>query len=262
MKSSNILLDENFEAHLSDFGIAKCVSIAKSHASTYVLGTIGYIDPEYARTSRLTEKSDVYSFGIVLLELLTGKKAVDNDSNLHQMVKYSSTPFTFSVKNATLKLHYLGREMLHLHCLISHPDLTNIDMGKPTLFCVLVYQILSKADDNTLMEAVDPEVSVTCIDQTHVKKMFQLALLCTKAHPSERPTMHEVGRVLISLLPPPPIKDCLAPPPPKSIDYAQFVIGKGQPQLAMMQQQPQTDNNSSDAQWLVRFREALSKNTL
>lgn len=87
IKSSNILLDENFEARLSDFGIAKCIPTAKTHASTYVLGTIGYIDPEYARTSRLTEKSDVYSFGIVLLELLTGKKAVDNESNLLQMVR-------------------------------------------------------------------------------------------------------------------------------------------------------------------------------
>lgn len=86
VKSSNILLDENFEAHLSDFGIAKTISSTKSHASTYVMGTIGYIDPEYARTSRLNEKSDVYSFGIVLLELLTGKKAVDNESNLHQLV--------------------------------------------------------------------------------------------------------------------------------------------------------------------------------
>ncbi|KAM7504669.1 hypothetical protein LguiB_003573 [Lonicera macranthoides] len=206
VKSSNILLDENFEAHLSDFGIAKCIPVAKTHASTYVLGTIGYIDPEYARTSRLTEKSDVYSFGIVLLELLTGKKAVDNESNLHQL-------------------------------------------------------ILSKADDNTVMEAVDPEVSVTCMDLAHVRKTFQLALLCTKSHPLERPTMHEVARVLVSLLPPPPVKTCTAPPP-KCIDYAQFVIGKGQHQLKS-QQQPQAphDNNSSDAQWYVRFRELVSKNT-
>lgn len=90
VKSSNILVDENFEAHLSDFGVAKCIPTAKTHASTLVLGTIGYIDPEYARTSRLTEKSDVYSFGIVLLELLTGKKPVDNDLNLHQLVLFSS----------------------------------------------------------------------------------------------------------------------------------------------------------------------------
>lgn len=89
MKSSNILLDHDFEPHLTDFGIAKSVCASKSHTSTYVMGTIGYIDPEYARTSRLTEKSDVYSYGIVLLELLTGKKAVDNESNLHHLVSYA-----------------------------------------------------------------------------------------------------------------------------------------------------------------------------
>lgn len=101
VKSSNILLDENFEPRLSDFGIAKCISTTKTHASTYVLGTIGYIDPEYARTSRLNEKSDVYSFGVVLLELLTGKKAVDNESNLHQLV-------CFLFSKIILELFYYG----------------------------------------------------------------------------------------------------------------------------------------------------------
>ncbi|KAK6140716.1 hypothetical protein DH2020_025541 [Rehmannia glutinosa] len=86
VKSSNILLDKDYEAHLTDFGIAKSLCASKTHTSTYVIGTIGYIDPEYARTSRLTEKSDVYSYGVVLLELLTGKKAIDNESNLHHLI--------------------------------------------------------------------------------------------------------------------------------------------------------------------------------
>ncbi|KAK1274072.1 LRR receptor-like serine/threonine-protein kinase ERL2 [Acorus gramineus] len=196
VKSSNILLDENFEAHISDFGIAKSISSSKMHASTFVMGTIGYIDPEYARTSRLNEKSDVYSFGIVLLELLTGKKAVDNESNLHQL-------------------------------------------------------ILSKADDNTVMEAVDTEVSVTCMDLGLVRKTFQLALLCTKRSPLERPNMHEVARVLVSLLPTPPTKAFSAPV--KQFDYARFLAdtdGKNG-ESKVKNNSMNSSSCSSGAQWSV-----------
>ncbi|KAI7732909.1 hypothetical protein M8C21_022353, partial [Ambrosia artemisiifolia] len=77
-KASNILLDADFNAKLSDFGLAKAGPKGdKTHVSTQVMGTHGYAAPEYVATGRLTAKSDVYSFGVVLLELLSGRRAVD-----------------------------------------------------------------------------------------------------------------------------------------------------------------------------------------
>ncbi|KAF8768874.1 hypothetical protein HU200_007438 [Digitaria exilis] len=77
IKSSNILLDENFEAHLADFGLARLICPYATHVTTDLVGTLGYIPPEYGQSSVATFKGDVYSFGIVLLELLTGKRPVD-----------------------------------------------------------------------------------------------------------------------------------------------------------------------------------------
>lgn len=111
------------------------------------------------------------------------------------------------------------------------------------------------------MEAVDPEVSVTCMDMSLVKKVFQLALLCTKRHPSERPAMHEVARVLVSLLPAPATKASCGSI--KTIDYARFVINnKGQRQLMSQLPQVRQEDSTSDAQWFLQFREVISKNTL
>ncbi|KAJ7978404.1 Protein kinase [Quillaja saponaria] len=77
-KASNILLDTDFNAKLSDFGLAKAGPTGDlSHVSTQVMGTHGYAAPEYIATGRLTAKCDVYSFGVVLLELLSGRRAVD-----------------------------------------------------------------------------------------------------------------------------------------------------------------------------------------
>ncbi|XP_024973838.1 receptor-like cytoplasmic kinase 176 isoform X1 [Cynara cardunculus var. scolymus] len=86
-KSSNILIDSNYNAKLSDFGLAKDGPVdGKSHVSTRVMGTYGYAAPEYMATGHLTERSDIYSFGVVLLEILTGKRCIDKNRPSNEQI--------------------------------------------------------------------------------------------------------------------------------------------------------------------------------
>ncbi|CAA0842562.1 Probable serine/threonine-protein kinase [Striga hermonthica] len=77
IKTSNILLDRNWHPKLSDFGLAKLLNSEISYVTTRVMGTFGYVAPEYACTGMLNEKSDIYSFGILIMEIITGRSPVD-----------------------------------------------------------------------------------------------------------------------------------------------------------------------------------------
>ncbi|KAG6522903.1 probable serine/threonine-protein kinase At1g01540 [Zingiber officinale] len=77
IKSSNILLDKNWNPKVSDFGLAKLLGSERSYVTTRVMGTFGYVSPEYASTGMLNERSDVYSFGVLIMEIISGRNPVD-----------------------------------------------------------------------------------------------------------------------------------------------------------------------------------------
>jgi serine/threonine protein kinase len=102
-KASNILLENNFNAKVADFGLAKQAPEGRgNHLSTRVMGTFGYVAPEYAMTGHLLVKSDVYSYGVVLLELLTGRKPVDmsQPSGQENLVTWVSRKFLSSPRSS------------------------------------------------------------------------------------------------------------------------------------------------------------------
>uniref|UniRef100_A0A0A0KVW6 non-specific serine/threonine protein kinase n=1 Tax=Cucumis sativus TaxID=3659 RepID=A0A0A0KVW6_CUCSA len=124
IKSSNILLDINFESQVADFGLAKLALDSHTHVTTRVMGTFGYMAPEYATSGKLTDKSDVFSFGVVLLELITGRKPVDSSQPLgdESLVEWARPLLAQAIEEENfdelvdprLDNNYIDREMFRM----------------------------------------------------------------------------------------------------------------------------------------------------
>ncbi|KAJ7953614.1 Receptor-like kinase [Quillaja saponaria] len=124
IKSANILLDDAFEAQVADFGLAKLANDTHTHVSTRVMGTFGYMAPEYASSGKLTDRSDVFSFGVVLLELVTGRKPVDptqplGDESLVEwarplLIRALETGDFSELVDSRLEKHYVESEMFRM----------------------------------------------------------------------------------------------------------------------------------------------------
>ncbi|XP_061364894.1 probable LRR receptor-like serine/threonine-protein kinase RFK1 [Gastrolobium bilobum] len=145
IKATNVLLDGNLNPKISDFGLAKLDDEGKTHISTRVAGTIGYMAPEYALWGYLTYKADVYSFGVVVLEVVSGKN--NNDY-----------------------------------------------MPSDNCVCLLDMACHLQRTEN-LMKLVDERLGSE-VNPTEAENLMKVALLCTNAAPSLRPTMSEVVNML------------------------------------------------------------------
>ncbi|XAR71341.1 Non-specific serine/threonine protein kinase [Bertholletia excelsa] len=153
IKSSNILLDNNFIAQVADFGLAKFEEDAHTHVTTRVMGTFGYMAPEYASTGKLTEKSDVFSFGVVLLELITGRRpwmarpllaeAIDNKmfeglvdprlENYDEAEMFKVTEAAAAcIRHSALKRPRMSQVVRYLDSMVQDPDLMR--NGRSSLF--------------------------------------------------------------------------------------------------------------------------------
>ncbi|GMN54857.1 hypothetical protein TIFTF001_023971 [Ficus carica] len=145
IKTSNVLLDKDFNAKISDFGLAKLNEEDKTHISTRIAGTIGYMAPEYAMRGYLTDKADIYSFGVVALEIVSGK------SNTNYRPKED--------------------------------------------FVYLLDWAYVLQERGNLLELVDPALGSEYSSEEAIL-MLNIALLCTNASPTLRPTMSQVVSML------------------------------------------------------------------
>ncbi|XP_048440683.1 proline-rich receptor-like protein kinase PERK9 [Pyrus x bretschneideri] len=185
IKSSNILLDNNFEARVSDFGLAKLALDSNTHISTRVMGTFGYVAPEYASSGKLTDKSDVYSYGVVLLELITGRKPVDPSQPLgdESLVEWARPLLSYALDNEDfdgvvdprLEKNYVDTEMFRMieiaAACVRHSSAKRPRMGQ----VVRVFDSFAASDINNGMRVGESEAFDSAQQSAEIRLFRRMA---------------------------------------------------------------------------------------
>ncbi|KAH7867282.1 hypothetical protein Vadar_031298 [Vaccinium darrowii] len=158
IKTSNIMLDEGFNAKLGDFGLARQIEHDKSPDATVAAGTMGYLAPEYLLTGRATEKTDVFSFGAVVLEVASGRRPIEKESGVGGVGEKA----------------------------------TKVGGGNGNL----VEWVWGLHRDGRLMMAVDSRLGEE-FDEVEMRKVILVGLACSHPDPMARPSMRGVVQMLV-----------------------------------------------------------------
>lgn len=173
IKASNIMLDENFEARLGDFGLARLVDHQKVEKTTLLAGTLGYMAPEMQHTGRATKETDLFAFGILVLEVVCGRKPLNTnpDCNLGDYVLLDSV----------WRAHEAGNILS-----VADPWILK---SKPDYVREQSIEYSDEYEDYGARNYLNPEDK-----QSLIASILKIGLLCCLPDPSERPPMRQVNQ--------------------------------------------------------------------
>ncbi|KAF7829858.1 G-type lectin S-receptor-like serine/threonine-protein kinase [Senna tora] len=202
IKPENILLHDQFQAKISDFGLSKLLSPEESGLFTTMRGTRGYLAPEWLTNSAITEKTDVYSYGMVLLEVVSGRKNCSVKSRSHSMDESNSCG-GYSSASSVAGLVYFPLFALEMH-----------EQGK-------------------YLELADPRLEGR-VSSEEVEKLVRIALCCVHEEPALRPNMATVVGMLEGATP-------LAQPRIESLNFLRF-YGRRFTEASMIAEENENDS--------------------